>query len=310
MASSGRTPTGGKRPQAGSSPDKPAAKRGRGAIASAPPSRGQGRGRKRGGGLAAIAEERPALGQKRLRASAAARGDSGAGSRGDSEHSSEGGELVRIDDIMSSASDSDNDSRDDTDEDEFGDEAVVAPARRSQRQRRSVAQAAHTILEDDDNDDSESEVGKQGRGHPAGLPHDSPPDERLGTVSNLHAPPAEAPASRGSLLERLLSQRGPSSQPMPSLPVSQSLPAPRQESPEALPSPVHGPHASSAAPAQLGGGSIEQDTASAIKPAAAAAPDNPVSASGAGAPPASQAGGRISLKQKYAELKAMRARQA
>ena len=302
-AAPARSPFGRARVQS-KSPSKPAAKRGRGAIATAPPNRGRGRGRKRGAGsLAAIAEERAFPRQKRLRGPVF---DGSAEADGDvSERSSEeGGQLVRIDEVMSANSDQGDDSLSDDGADKGG--GAAAPARKGRRQRRSVARMAHTIQEDDDDGCDLTEEGNQGRLRSSGNALDDGPE----TVSEQPASQSVAAVKKGSLLDRLLSQPGPSSQPTPSWSVTQSLPAISQVSEEAPGSPAHSPHASLAASAQPAPRGTAQDTGPGCQAAQAVGPAIAVTASDIGVLLAPPAGGRMSLKEKYAELKAMRARQA
>ena len=93
---------GGKRSHA-KPPVKPAAKRGRGAVATAPPARGRGRGAKRGA-LTVISEEPATPAKRRVKGAAGVCGRSAAQGDSSPQSHSAGGQLVLINDAMSSDS--------------------------------------------------------------------------------------------------------------------------------------------------------------------------------------------------------------
>ena len=251
---------------------KPGVKRGRGAIASAPPARGRGRAPKRTA-LSAISEDESAAPAKRRpRLKAADDGHTAAEGGHSPQHSSQGGTMVYVDDIMSSHSDGD----------EHGDAAAPEP---HWQHRPSAAGKSRIVLEDDEDTDH--------TGVPPGVSQDH------GDDTDQPAPAPAAAPSQDSLLGRLLSQ-----------PLSKtlSLPTSSQHSDGAPLSPARRPHAPAAQVADPGAAqeaqTAQQQTA-AVENAGAHGPNTyeATTAPTLAKPP-------MSLRQRLAELKAMRARNA
>ena len=274
-AAPARAAVGGKRARAVTAP-KPGVKRGHGAIESAPPARGRGRAPKRRALTAISEEESPAKRRPRLAA-----GDSGhtAAEGGRSpQKSSEGGNMVYVDDAMSSHSDG-------GDVDEDGDAAAPEP---HWRHRPSAAERSRIVL-DDEEDADDAGAGTQ----PA------EPQDLGDTAAQLPSAPAAAPKP-DSLLGRLLS---------PSLSMTQSLPTGSQHSDGVPLSPAQRLYAPPAEQLDHPGAAQNAQTAQQRTTPGDDAGSQIPTIDGAATmqtPPRPQ----MSLRQRLAELKAMRARNA
>ena len=277
-AATARSSASGKRVQA-AAPVKPAAKRGRGGIAAAPPARGRGRGVKRCA-LGAISEEPadPATASvmyKRSKRSTADGDDS-------LQNSSQSAGAVHVNE----------------------DDAAAVPGVTWQRHRLSAAEKSHMILDDEEDADMADVAAK-----PAGLQNSKSSDHGVGRIPDQLASRAPAAPRQGSLslLERLT--QGVSTQPTPSLSMTLSIPTGSQHSDGALPSPAHRLQAPapSVEPAEL----AQEDAHSAQQRAAAAGAETSVpSVAGGAALPPTRPRAPMSLRQRFAALKAMKAQQA
>ncbi len=253
----------------------PGTKRGRGAIASAPPARGRGRAPKRRALTAISEEESPA--KTRLSLAAADGGHTAAEGSPSPQNNPEGGDMAHVDDVMSSHSD-------DGGVDEDRDAAEPQP---HWRHRPSAAERSRIVLEDEDIDDGGASA------------HSAQP-QHLGNAAD-QSPPAPAAAFKpDSLPGRLLS---------PSLSMTESLPTGSQHSDGAPLSPVQQLHVPAAEQLDHAGAAQNAQTAQQrTTPGDDAGSEMPTidGAAITRTPPRPQ----MSLRQRLAELKAMRARNA
>lgn len=270
-----RPAAGGKRARAVTAA-KPAVKRGRGAIASAPPARGRGRTPKRRALTAISEEESPA---KRLpRLAAADGGHTAAEGDHSPQQRSEAGDMAHVDVVMSSHSD-------DGGVNEDRDAAAPEP---QWRHRPSAAERSRIVLED------EEDMGD------VGTVAQTPEPPNLGHTTDQSPPAAAAAGKPDSLLGRLLS---------PSLSMTQSLPSGSQHSDAAPLSPAQ--RLRPPAASQLDHRGAAQDAQMAEQPMTR------VDDAGSRVPivdgaavTQTPARPQMSLRQRLAELKAMRARNA
>ena len=186
--------------------------------------------------------------------------------------------MVYVDDVMASQSD-------DGDVDEDGDAAAPQPHWRHQP---SAAENSRVVLEDEE-DIAEADAGV----HPAA-------SQSPGRMAGQRAPAPAAAPSQNSLLGRLLS---------PSLSMTVSLPTRSQYSDGAPLSPVQRLHAPAAAPLAGPGAAQDAETAQQQTTVVEDAGSYIPAADGAAVTP-TPARPQMSLRQRLAELKAMRARHA